>query len=320
MSTGALRTGGRWYAWCRASSLSTGDKTGRRRSFMGTAMRVKLCFALVPILVVCGVSHARPEARNLLVDSGIKGGLVVHLGCGEGELTAALCADDRYLVHGLDRSAKNIALAREHIHAEGIYGQVSVELLEAATLPYADNLVNLIVVSGDGLKVTHGEMERVLCPGGVAVAADSGGKKAKLKTLVRKGWPEEIDEWTHYLHDASGNAVASDRRVGPPRYLQWVAGPKRTRDHDALASFTTMTSSNGRVFYILDEGPTSQIHRPPEWRLVARDAFNGVPLWRREIESWVSHLYNFRAGPVQMPRRLVSVGIGFTSRWGSPPR
>ncbi|MGB2819657.1 MAG: PQQ-binding-like beta-propeller repeat protein, partial [Phycisphaerae bacterium] len=81
-----------------------------------------------------------------------------------------------------------------------------------------------------------------------------------------------------------------------------------TRDHDALASMSAMTSSAGRVFYILDEGHTSLMHRPPKWKLIARDAFNGVLLWKRDIPTWVTHLFYFRSGPAQMPRRLVSVG------------
>jgi outer membrane protein assembly factor BamB len=42
--------------------------------------------------------------------------------------------------------------------------------------------------------------------------------------------------------------------------------------------------------------------------LVARDAFNGKTLWKRKLESWITHLRYFRSGPVQLPRRLVSVG------------
>ena len=123
-----------------------------------------------------------------------------------------------------------------------------------------------------------------------------------------KPWPQDIDEWTHFLRDASNNAVAKDERVATPRGVQWMAGPKRTRDHDALASMSAMTSSAGRLFYIFDEGHTSLMHRPPKWRLIARDAFNGVLLWKRDIPAWVTHLWYFRSGPAQMPRRLVSVG------------
>ena len=41
----------------------------------------------------------------ILEASGVKGGLVVHLSCGDGRLTAELRPNDRYQVHGLDRDA-----------------------------------------------------------------------------------------------------------------------------------------------------------------------------------------------------------------------
>ena len=274
---------------------------------------VRCCWSLLVLFVLAASlpaaedSPLTPEQRKaneILQAADVQGGLIVHLGCGDGKLTAALGANDRYVVHGIDSDPTNVENARAYIQSAGQYGRVSIERFDGQSLPYADNLVNLIVVQNRG-DLSTGEVTRVLCPNGVALALDSG-----LSTLDRftKPWPDAIDEWTHFLYDATGNAVAKDERVGPPRHLQWTAGPKRTRDHDALASFTTMTSSKGRIFYILDEGPTSQIHRQPQWRLVARDAFNGVPLWKREIGSWVTHLYNFRTGPAQMTRRLVSVG------------
>ena len=55
---------------------------------------------------------------------------------------------------------------------------------------------------------------------------------------------------------------------------------------DSLASVSAVTSSNGRIFYILDEGDISLIHRPSKWKLIARDAFNGKLLWKRPIEKW----------------------------------
>ena len=68
--------------------------------------------ALLPFaLVASGVPEAgaaEPSAADILAATGVKGGLVVHLGCGDGKLAAALRANDRYLVHGLDRDAKNV--------------------------------------------------------------------------------------------------------------------------------------------------------------------------------------------------------------------
>jgi len=86
------------------------------------------------------------EAGQILSAAGVKGGLVVHLGCGDGKLTAALRASDSYLVHGLDADAANVEKARAHIRSLGLYGPVSVQRwADVARLPYADNFVNLLV-------------------------------------------------------------------------------------------------------------------------------------------------------------------------------
>ena len=47
---------------------------------------------------------------------------------------------------------------------------------------------------------------------------------------------------------------------------------------------------------------------PPKWRLVARDAFNGIILWKRDIPQWWPHLWPLKSGPSNLPRRLVAMG------------
>ncbi|MGB2819924.1 MAG: PQQ-binding-like beta-propeller repeat protein, partial [Phycisphaerae bacterium] len=227
---------------------------------------------------------------------------LVHVGCGDGKLTAALGASDSFLVHGLDADAANVEKAREHIRSLGLYGKVSVELWKPGRLPYAGNLVSLLVSQGpSGAPVA--EMMRVLVPGGVACVKRGGGWTKTVKPR-----PKEIDDWTHYLHDATGNAVSTDRLAGVPRYVQWVADPRFTRHHDAFATVGAMVSANGRLYYIVDEAPASLTHLPARWRLVARDAFSGVVLWKRPIAKWVNDRQPFRQGPFDVPRRLVAVG------------
>jgi 2-polyprenyl-3-methyl-5-hydroxy-6-metoxy-1,4-benzoquinol methylase len=77
----------------------------------------------------------QPTAREILNTTGLKGGLIVHLGCGNGELTSALHINDRYLVHGLDTNPHAIIQARKHIQGLGLYGQVSVCKLDGRDLP-----------------------------------------------------------------------------------------------------------------------------------------------------------------------------------------
>ncbi len=255
----------------------------------------------LPIAAVQAADYEQ-QAAQILEDTNIKGGLVVHLGCDDGRLTTALRANDRYIVHGLDTDARVVARARDYIRSLGLYGKVSVNELDGRNLPYIDNLVNLIVVEDD-CSVPEKELDRALCPNGVAYIAEQGRWTKRVKSR-----PADIDEWTHYLHGPDNNAVAADDVVGPPRHLQWLAGPKHLRAHEYLNSVSALVSAGGRIFYIIDEGSTAAVTAPPQWRLVARDAFNGTLLWKRDIGPWEGHFRLFRSGPPDIARRLVAVG------------
>jgi outer membrane protein assembly factor BamB len=240
------------------------------------------------------------KAHKILNTTDVKGGMIVHLGCGDGKLTAALYANDSYLVHGLDEDVKDIDQARKYIESLGLYGKVSVDHFEGRRLPYIDNLVNLVVAEDIGeLPLT--EVMRVLAPKGMAYIGHDG----KWKKIV-KPWPADIDEWTHFLHDASGNAVSRDEVAGPPRRMQWLAAPQWSRNHHKLASISSVVSAEGKLFYIVDEATAGSMLVPGRWLLVARDAFNGILLWKKPISSWAWERHGFRSGPVQLPRLLVA--------------
>ncbi|MHC4642156.1 MAG: outer membrane protein assembly factor BamB family protein, partial [Planctomycetota bacterium] len=241
------------------------------------------------------------RAKQILDETGVKGGLIVHIGCGDGKLTAALRAGESYLVHGLDSNAQAVGVAREHLHKLGIYGPVSVECFKGKHLPYAQNMVNLIVAEDLG-GVTMAEAMRVLAPGGVLYVKQDGSWKKTIKLR-----PGNTDEWTHFLHDASGNAVAHDEVVGPPRYVQWIAGPRHMRSHEHTPNINALVSTGGRIFYIADLGSTASLRQSPEWHLVARDAYNGILLWKRPFTPWYPHIVNWGGTPRQLQRRLVAV-------------
>ena len=246
-------------------------------------------------------------AERLIGNSGVKGGLIVHIGCGDGKLTAALHSGEEYLVHGIDPEQANVDEARRHIRSLGLYGDVSVARLEGKHLPYADDLVNLVVSRNLG-EVPMDEVMRVLCPNGVAFIRANG----RLTKTV-KPWPDEIGQWTHYLQDASNNAVAADTKVGSPRRLKWVCGPLWTRDHEFNSSLCAMVSGEGRLFYVFDEGlpGVTAASLPEKWTLIARDAFNGKLLWKRPLTEWGSDQWKNRAlrsVPMTIPRRVVAQG------------
>ena len=255
------------------------------------------------------------QAAAIMEATGVKGGLIVHIGCGDGRLTAGLRANDRYVVHGLDSDAGNVEKAREYIKSLGVYGKISIDKLRSRSLPYADNLVNLIVAEDSGA-VSIDELMRVLSPGGAAYI-----KKGRRWVKEVKPVPAEIDEWTHHLHDAGNNAVAKDTVVGPPRHLQWTAAPLWARSHGWTPSVSAMVSAKGRLFYICDETLTGVDGAVPDnWVLTARDAFSGVLLWKRAIDQWGSHSFSTMpdagnkdtTGRFTMPphvgKRIVAVG------------
>ncbi len=241
-------------------------------------------------------------ARQIIHDTAVKGGLIVHLGCGDGNLTAALRANNSYIVQGLDTDAKKIYQAREYIRSLGLYGKVTAREFDGIHLPYIENLVNL-VISEDPGEVSIAEIMRVLCPNGVAFI-----KKGREWDKTIKPWPKEIDQWTHYLYDASNNAVSHDLVVGPPRCYQWLGGPKWSRSHEHMSSINALVSAGGKIFYVVDEGSRASITLPPKWSLIARNAFNGIILWKRVLPSWYVHLWPLKSGPAQIPRRLVAQG------------
>ena len=253
--------------------------------------------ALVVAAFMVNMAYAQ-SATEILKQTGVSGGLVVHIGCGDGTLTAALHAGDAYLVQGLDTSAENVAKARNALSTKGLAGQVTVRAFDGKTLPYRDNMVNLVVAEA-GCPVPRAEIERVLAPNGVAWIG--GTKHVKPR-------PAGLDEWTHYHHDPQGTMVGLDEVVGPPRGIQWMGGPKWLRNHDFMSSMHAMVSAGGRIFYVIDEGLRRHIFLPSKWVLIARDAYNGTILWKRELKDWHPNNWPLKSGPGQFPRRLVAVG------------
>ena len=98
---------------------------GRSKSFA-----VWLVFlAMSCVASLAGALRTLPhrEARQILEATGVRGGLIVHAGCGQGRLTAGLRADDGYLVHGLDPDQANVEKARKYIQSLGLYGHISID-------------------------------------------------------------------------------------------------------------------------------------------------------------------------------------------------
>ena len=286
----------------------------------GMYMHHKQLKTFVTILALAGLlaTHLAAAAPPPAAMSGVQGGLAVQVGLdgqSAGNELAALRVSDSYVVHGLDTDSDVVERVRTSLRNQGVYGGVSADTFDGVHLPYVDNLVNLIVLSRQAPFLSGDEVVRVLAPRGVALIPS--GLREQCPGLDRKdvadGWckyvkpvPEETDEWPHYLRGPDNNAVAEDTVVGPPRHLQWVAGPEWTRNHHNLNSISASVTATGRLFCIVDEATAANMGVPGKWALTARDAYNGVHLWRKPLASWAWHKIRFRSGPPQVSRLLVA--------------
>jgi len=253
------------------------------------------------MLLVNRVAAAEAPA-DLLKQAGIPGGLVVQIGCDEASSITGLRLHDGFKVLALDVDATKVDSVRKTIQTDGVYGDVTADRFDGKRLPLIDNVVNALFIT-QPYQVSDAEILRVLCPDGVAFRKGEGRWGQVVKSR-----PDEIDVWTHFLHDPSNNAVAHDKVINVPRRLQWTGGPRYSRHHDHMASVSAMVSNGPQVFYIIDMGSRWSIEVPADWHLVARDAFNGTTLWTKPMGRWFTHHYSLKSGPGDLPRRLVAVG------------
>ncbi|NUQ66169.1 MAG: PQQ-binding-like beta-propeller repeat protein [Pirellulales bacterium] len=239
-------------------------------------VRIPLALLMVfPFALAVAPAKGAEDLAAVTGDLGVSGGLCVQLGGNDLEQVARLARTGRFIAQVLDPDASEVAKARGAIQAQGLYGVVSViDRSPKEALPYAENLVNVVVISKDsGVSPVLSEVARVLCPGGIllwqgridtAAIPPAGLDVAEDRCgwhVARKPWPAAMDQWTHPRHAADGNAVSQDTLVGPPRRVRWVAGPS--------VEVSNMVTADGRNYY------------GGVW---TRDAFNGLRLWQRNLK------------------------------------
>ncbi len=254
---------------------------------------VILLAALPAMADTAGLADDRIE--RLLSESGLSGGLIVHAGCDDGLLAASMADSGSFLVHGLVRDPARLDAVRTDLRNRGLCGRATAVMWDGGRLPYADHSVNLLLVSDAQIEMPAEELDRVLAPGGMVFVKRDG----EMATY-RQPWPDDIDHWTHARYDATGNPTSRDTRVGPPRYMQWYAEPRWNRS----VKTSSMVSAGGRIFYILDDSHFAARER--SWALIARDAFNGIQLWRHPLPTWGGSFGGKKVGPVQMHRKLIA--------------
>jgi outer membrane protein assembly factor BamB len=258
---------------------------------------IRIIEVLVLGILITGpsVTHAQEVNTERLIEaSGVTGGLVVRIGSTDRTLTEMKEIVGPYLVQGLSTKPGH-----------------SVRRFDGKTLPYVDGLVNLLIDETNA-SMPNQELMRVITPGGVLLTRYSDSNTTSLSNLT--GWykatkpvPEDTDEWTHFLHGPDGHVMSEDRAVASPHHIQWIGAPTHGRSHARLTTVNVMVTGGGRLFYIVDEGSTALPDAlPSRWTLAARDAYNGLVLWKRPLTRWQPyHVKDRNSYPADLHRRLV---------------
>ena len=92
---------------------------------------VRILFGLMTTALLLSFAKARDaaeSAEDILAATEVKGGLIVHVGCGDGKLAASLAESGNILVQGLESSAAVVdAVALSDVYTtdtfEDKYGQ-----------------------------------------------------------------------------------------------------------------------------------------------------------------------------------------------------
>lgn len=222
-------------------------------------------------------------ALDALKESGVEHGLCVVIPATGGDDLAAFTHGGSILVQGVSLDDATLQSIRARLQALGVYGlATALKPLALTPLPYAGNLVNLLVVDADlvGAQTPDGkELLRIVAPEGVLLLKKNGAWQKTVKPR-----PAEMDQWTHLDCDSAGTGVSHDKLVKPPTAVQWrtelepytgIGG-----NPAAYRPYTGFRIAGERAFFALRLGREDEKNKKDPVFIVGRDAFNGLPLWK----------------------------------------
>ena len=242
-------------------------------------------------------------AEDVVQKTGIAGGLCSfpRVDQGDEKLALELAKRPAFVVHLLSPNSQAAARIRDAAQDEGVLGRsLYVEKGNAAPLPFADRLADLLIVSdladADLTPELRKEWLRAVAPrrGAMLVGrAKTAGDGLSLDALtawtkdlplakvfaddsgvwavLRTDLPAGSDPWTHRLHGPDSTQVSDDATLKPPFLTQWWGLPRQEGFWG-----TTVVAANGRMFSMRSSRNSSE-----QVFLTARSLTSGVVLWQQ---------------------------------------
>jgi outer membrane protein assembly factor BamB len=264
------------------------------------------------VVMICALLSFSPTLWGMTGDelaqkTGVAGGLCSFPRASQGDekLAMELAKRPTSVVHLLSANAADAARVRDAAETAGLLGRsLYVEKGPANPLPFADRLVDLLVVTDLGDKDLTPELRsewlRVLAPQrgtamvGRAKSAGDGLSQEALKkwtkdlplakviadesgvwALLKTELPAGSDAWTHRWHGAEGSQVSDDATLKPPFLTQWWGMPRQEGFWG-----TTVVAGNGRMFSL-----RSSRNHGEQVYLTARSLTSGIVLWNRYVHQ-----------------------------------
>ncbi|MEI7765960.1 MAG: PQQ-binding-like beta-propeller repeat protein [Phycisphaerae bacterium] len=216
--------------------------------------------------------HAQTTPDSLaatVTASGITTGLCVVLPTQPGAALGTLAQDGKFVVQGLALSDAEVTTTRAAI-PPATHGLATVRTWTPGTpLPYADSLVDLLVVDADALGTrcpSDADLLRVVVPQTGALRIRRQG----VWTTLTAPKPATFGSWSHYYGDATGNPVSTDNVPGPANALQWIG------ESPAGMAQQQYTLVDGNIHLTTQFDAATQRNM-----LLSRSAFNGFHNWTK---------------------------------------
>ena len=259
--------------------------------------------AVLSSAAICQAAEvASPACKAVQALVPIQPGLCADLCCGEGQLLCELAGATPWVIHAVEPDPARAEQASKHVVARGHWGRVTVDASAPAQLPFADGIVNVVIIEdwprAAAAGLTGKEIQRALTPDGVALvrwpdpAAKLGladEKWGEMKAAdgwvrLRKARDPALGEWPQWLHGPDLNFRNDDTVVAPGRHLRFRNRP--WFDNAAPETMNNVYVGGGRFYYFQNDwipGETRNYLRAMRWYLIARDAYNGALLWRVSV-------------------------------------